>query len=398
MNLVLVSMDLQKRLARSFRALKLVKYLARAGCQLDVVSTGVPEPSLLDETPDRVRFLTVPYQPPMKGSSIPARIINRLLCWPDPQVKWVSPVVRALAPRLRSSRPDAVIVTTPPHVTQLIGVELARELKIPYIADLRDDWLTNARIRWHTPLHRYVARHFESKVVRYASAVLLNTPIVHDRFAKRYSESVAKFHTLTNGYDEDDFAFECSGLPNWPDGKRTLLYAGGSYGGWMTRQLSDLALRMREIGLEKTWRIVTASDEEGWPPAEFSDFWTHLGFLSADRTAAAMCRANVLLLPMPPGEGTPSGTVPLKTYGYLRGGGAIVYLGESGATNELLSKFAGTYCMDRQAWPHLANWLAENESKLSGKFAREGVEEYSLTTLTERLLEIVREVASGSPL
>ena len=158
----------------------------------------------------------------------------------------------------------------------------------------------------------------------------------------------------------------------------------------MTRQLSVLASRMKEIGLDKTWHIVTAGSDE-WPPAKFQNIWSHLGILSHKHVSQAMLKANLLLLPMFPGEKSPSGTILLKTYGYLRSGSGIVYIGEKGSTTDLLSRFDGTFLLNREEWPFVADWIAGNSSFFQSKYKRTGIEQYSFESLAKRLLDIIKK-------
>lgn len=397
MKLVLVSMTLvHGKLAHAFRAQKFVKYLTRAGCHVHVVCAGESEQEQSDAAEARIVYHTVPFRLPIPGHSRAARLANRMLSYPEPHVWWGRAAERSLLRRLANDRPDAVIVTSPPHSAQRVGVTLAEKLSLPFVADLRDDWLTNSRTRWHTPLHLISDKHGEERMVHSASAILLNTAIVYGRFCQRYPDAASKFHAITNGYDEDEFVNRAESCIDVSDGRKVLLYAGGSYGGWLTTKLVSLAAEMRRLGLDRTWKIVTASEAENWPPAQFADCWTHLGYLRSEEAAAAMQRAALMLLPMPPGEKCPSGTVPLKAYSYLRAGGGVVYLGERGATSDLLAQFDGTWSVERTVWNHLAEWIIAHDAQLGEVFPRTGIEAYSFANLTNRLLEILRGITGIS--
>ena len=392
MRVLFIAMNLfRSKFTSAYRAGKLIKYLTRAGCTLNVVCADPPTPGSLGEDLEGIDYTLVPYRLPVTGFSVPARAVNRLLSYPEPQVWWNRSVLRRLAARTDWPRPDAVFVTTRPHANQLIGVRLAKDLGLPYVADLRDDWLTCSRIRWHTPMHVRSARRAERLMVEHATAVLLNTHTVHQRFAGRYPQWSTKLHTLTNGYDEDDFRCAEFAPPEHLRSKHLIVYAGDDYEGFMTGQLSALAQQMRSNGLSKTWSIATAGPWK-WPPARFDDVWTHLGTLSYAQNAALLMQGNLLLLPMPPGEATPSGTVPLKAYSYLRSGRAIVYLGEPGSTPELLNRFQGTFCLEREAWPRLADWIAQRGQTFDRAFRRADAAQYSFSAITERLLVILRGV------
>jgi hypothetical protein len=228
-------------------------------------------------------------------------------------------------------------------------------------------------------------------VVETARGVFLNTAIVRERYAKRYPAFADKLHTLTNGYDEDDFTAASQCDIRKGDPRRILLYCGSDYDGFIPRQLRWLAGRMSELGLDKLWRIISAGYGDN-PPESYGSFWSHLNVLTVEAASQASMQADLLLTAMPPGEQTPSGTVPLKTYSYLRTEKPIVYIGESGSTTDLLAKFAGTYSLPRATWPDLPNWLARHQGQLLNRYARPGIEEYSVGCLVQKLLGTIDRV------
>ncbi|MDD4891289.1 MAG: glycosyltransferase, partial [Phycisphaerae bacterium] len=248
MKIALVSMSFGRHgLGASVRAIGLAKYFQRLGHQVLVVTASAPE-----DAPAELRAsvrLSVPFRPLMARPMLLARAVNRVLVLPEPQRTWCRDVRRPLTELLRREVVDVLLVTSPPHTTQLIGIECARSLDIPYFADLRDDWLTNHRYCWHTPLHKLIATRVERAMVRAAAGVFLNTPIVRERFAGRYPRFAAKLHTFTNGYDEDDFQGGADGSLHGSDPRRILVYAGGGYGTFAAERLAVLVEQIRTAGL-----------------------------------------------------------------------------------------------------------------------------------------------------
>ena len=103
---------------------------------------------------------------------------------------------------------DAVLTSSPPHSTQLIGLELKKRYGLRWIADMRDPWtdIYYYKDLNHTPLARWLDARYERQVLEQADAVLVTSPETKRLFlAKSPSLSAGKFHVLPNGYDESDF-------------------------------------------------------------------------------------------------------------------------------------------------------------------------------------------------
>ena len=43
---------------------------------------------------------------------------------------------------IQEERVDAIVTTGPPHSAHLIGLDLKRQLNLPWIVDMRDPWTT----------------------------------------------------------------------------------------------------------------------------------------------------------------------------------------------------------------------------------------------------------------
>ena len=59
---------------------------------------------------------------------------------PDARKGWNKHAYRKAAELVSKNNYDAVIVTSPPHSSQLIGLKLKKNFDIKWIADLRDPW------------------------------------------------------------------------------------------------------------------------------------------------------------------------------------------------------------------------------------------------------------------
>ena len=123
---------------------------------------------------------------------------------PDPRCLWIRPSVKFLKKYLKEHPVDLIVSTGPPQSMHLIGMRLAQETGLPWIADFRDPWtkifyfkhlaMTRATERWHHKM--------EKKVLDNASAVVAVSPLVQQEFQAMTQTPV---ELITNGFDECDF-------------------------------------------------------------------------------------------------------------------------------------------------------------------------------------------------
>lgn len=372
-------------MASGFRTGHVIAALRRRGCRVTIINlTGKQPPA--DDSPDIIHMRTHDGR-----AGRLSRFLSRLLRPDYPHSGKGEACVRLLA--RDGAVPDVIYCGTPPHSAHRVAREIASALGIPYMADLRDDWAGNHRRRYLTPLHRMHSRMMEAAMVSDASCVILNTPVVRARFDAAYPGSTHKFLTVTNGYDRT--------LDAWRDrpcARRELVisYSGSPYWGFMESRIRELHAGLARLSLPCGFRIQTMGDAWGIEPlSEPLPGWTHHGQLDEASMAARLADSHLLLLAMPPGEGEPSPTVPLKTYGYLRLGKSIVYLGERGATTDLLSRFAGTWSLGRESWPALPEWISTNQDRLRSVWSRPDSDQFEIQRLADGISERLVTLAQG---
>ena len=126
---------------------------------------------------------------------------------PDPRCLWIRPSVRYLKKYLEEHPVDMIVTTGPPQSMHMIGLRLAKETGLPWVADFRDPWtkifyfkhlsMTPATERWH--------KKMEKAVLDEASAVVAVSPLVQQEFQAMTDTPV---ELITNGFDECDFPSE----------------------------------------------------------------------------------------------------------------------------------------------------------------------------------------------
>ena len=145
---------------------------------------------------------------------------------PDPRCLWIGPSVRYLKKYLEENPVDLIVSTGPPQSMHMIGLKLAKETGLPWIADFRDPWtkifyfkhlsMTRATEKWH---HR-----MERKVLDNATAVVAVSPLVQQEFQAMTQTPV---ELITNGYDECDFPHgKDKGAEGGPDKDFVITHTG----------------------------------------------------------------------------------------------------------------------------------------------------------------------------
>lgn len=127
--------------------------------------------------------------------------ISRWLSVPDDARRWADAAADAAIAEGRARGAVAVVGSGPPHSTLIAGMRAADALGVPFIADMRDAWLTNPSAYWPSGWHRSRNAALERRVMSAAAAVTAVSDPIADE-AREYGAS--RVITLPNGYDKHD--------------------------------------------------------------------------------------------------------------------------------------------------------------------------------------------------
>lgn len=101
-----------------------------------------------------------------------------------------------------------IIVTSPPHSTQMIGFKLKKILKnnINYIIDYRDSWNTTNIFSKKLLLTQYLSKKLEYNILKTADKfIYVSTPILK-KICNTYFNISGKAFLIMNGYDNNMFS------------------------------------------------------------------------------------------------------------------------------------------------------------------------------------------------
>jgi glycosyltransferase involved in cell wall biosynthesis len=137
------------------------------------------------------------------------RFIRGNFFLPDARVGWVKYATREAAVLIRKYAIDTIVISSPPHSSQLIGLALKRQFpSIRWVADLRDPWtdIYYYDEMLHMPFAKRVDQRYEHEVLSTCDAGVVVSDAIQQLFAGKLADSASgKFYVLPNGFDPDDF-------------------------------------------------------------------------------------------------------------------------------------------------------------------------------------------------
>jgi glycosyltransferase involved in cell wall biosynthesis len=351
------------------RSSKFVRYLPEHGFD-PIVVTGPGEaggrwtpsdPSLQSDVGDGVDVLRVPGPAPGAGGGLVWRA-RRFVRDRSPFDRWwIEGAARA-----GRARADAqlVHVSMPPYRSAHAAAEVAAELDVPWVADLRDPWAVEEYSVFPTFAHWWLERREMRRALASASTLVLPTPGTADRVADTFPELRDRVLVIPNGFDPEDFA---GPPPGRTDDVFHIVHAGYFYGDVQRRRLRRLlggtdvdadifprspAFLVRALDrlvdarpeLRRRLRLhlagpLTSVDEAILAETRCRDLVETHGYLPHTESVALVRSADALFLPMhllP--DGQRSTIVPGKLYEYLASGRPILAAVPDGDARDLLTQ------------------------------------------------------------
>ncbi len=351
------------------RSLGTVRYLPEHGYEVSVVTGpgaqvdrwSAQDPALLAELPPGTRLERTGPEPPASQGWV-ARA-ERLLQRPAP---WVTAWVRDAVETARgvADGVDLIYASCIPYETALAGQRLARELGVPWVADLEDPWALDEMRVHPTSAHRRRDRQRMIAALDGAAAVIMCADEAAVRMRAALPPAQRRIESVPIGYEPAAFT---GPRPARDDGTVRIVHTGSMHtelgeahrrsARWRRRLGGssldvDILTRSHVFLLEAADRAIAAE------PALRDRLRVHLaggltdgdrtvigdrpyvvddGLLSHGETVALMRSADLLFLPMhelPPGRR--AGLVPYKTYEYLAARRPILAAVGDGDVRDLL--------------------------------------------------------------
>lgn len=320
-----------------------------------------------------------------------SRFVRGNFFLPDPRRGWNKYAFRAACDIIRKESVDAIITTSPPHSTQLIGGKLKKRFpQLDWIADLRDPWtdIYYNKDLYQTGWAKALNAKYERQTLLHADKIIT----VSEDCARNFAGKVAKqlpIFVLPNGYDPADFT-TVSILPKGE--KKVLSYVGVFNEQYradvlvqalqLLPQESQQKLLLRFVG--KVSPVVKQQLSILSCMVEYVDYVPH------KEAVGYMCSSDMLLLCVPD-IAENKGILTGKLFEYLAAQRPILLLGpEGGDAARILSMCEAGDCCGYDAnkladciqkyLTAQAPWVATNEN----------YRQYSRKAVAERLAMLLR--------
>ena len=356
------------------RCLKWVKYLPSLGVAPTVITVDpaqatypVRDESLLHDVPLGVRVIHTPTREPfgsyqkLTGRAVPhggfanegtpsfsqqaLRFVRGNLFIPDPRRGWNAYALAAVEKLLAQGEHfDAVLTSSPPHSTQLIGLALQKRHGLRWLADLRDPWtdIYYTKDLHRTPAAAWLDARYERQVLRGADVVLVTSPETERLFRRKLPDlAPGKIVVLPNGYDEPDFQ-----QPSQPPTNCLRLTHTGTI--TARYRIDKLLLAVAECGRRLPgvpWRLrfvgqVDVGIRAQVAAAGLTEATEFLPFVPHQESVAYLLQSSAVLLAIPDVP-LNLGILPGKVFEYLATHKPVLCVGPAGSDADHMLRAAG---------------------------------------------------------
>lgn len=417
------------------RSVKFARYLPHQGIHPLILTVNprqasypLPDPSLTAEIPNTTEvFYSNTFEPlslyaRLAGGKMPqpgfaneskpslaqkiSRFIRGNFFIPDARVGWNSYAASKAREIIHSHKPQAIVSSSPPHSSQLIGLKLKRQTGLPWIADMRDPWTDIYYYNqfYHTSWARKKDAKLEKAVLENADAIIVVSDSIKELFcAKSPLVNPSKVHVIPNGYDIEDFA---NPLDPTKDDLNSSPAFRVVYTGTMSEayphelwleSLQHLAGLLHPVPLELhmagqiSHHIREAIQSSPLGPNTF-----YYGYLNHKKSVALLQKADALLLIIPQVENN-AGILTGKLFEYLAARKAVFCVGPvDGDASKILTRceigkaFGYHQIEDAKTWmQQLASEWMPNHSLKAGN---DHILQYSRQHQAGQLAEVIRGV------
>ena len=206
------------------RCLAMAEHLPTHGWELAVIAPPAirvepTDPELTARIPPGTRVHHVPF---------PDRLWSRIMARSFQPQTWIPAAWVAVKQVVAEFRPDVVLSTSPPGTVHFLARQAKRRWGLPWVADMRDPWVSNP-LKHHNPLlHKLLDTRAEAALMRQADLIVANTPGCVRFLKATFPHAAERIVLVTNGFDP---LAQVTVKPWRPAASHlTLLHAGELYG------------------------------------------------------------------------------------------------------------------------------------------------------------------------
>jgi glycosyltransferase involved in cell wall biosynthesis len=254
--------------------------------------------------------------------------------FPNMEGGWLLPARRAGMEILRNQEFDLIYSSAYPMASHAVALYLKKVTGLPWVADYRDEWSTRDVLRWPTRLHRRLARRLDAEVMRRADLIVTTSPAHTERLAREFAAGdTARFRTITNGFDEDDFSDESSAGEAPSENGFHLTHVGSVFRWRGAEAILEAAERLATRGNvpELTLHFVGHTGALRSPDLEARGLLKVHGYVTHAEAVSWMRSASALLL-----INTEATNILGKTFEYLAARRPVLAAVNEGPTADLI--------------------------------------------------------------
>lgn len=328
------------------------------------------------------------------------RFFDNFIIIPDNYIIWSLKNLFRAYRIIRREKVSHLLVTSPPHSVQVLGLMLRFLTGVRYITDYRNSWTDNQPYKYK--IRETIEKWMERKSLSRSRAVINMSPGDVDRLLARMPGiGREKLFVVTNGFNEREFAGIDNKAAADGGGPLSLLYVGSMYAhsGDSTAEALRILARKGYTGKDIILNIIGFSDESFdalVEKYEVGGLVRNHGFKNHEELMRHYPTYDVMYLVT---GGTPyyhKGALPGKIFEYMRLGKPILHAGIDGTTHEMLSRSGLEIFVPLENAGGLAGAIIDlMERKKSASLSMTPDREYADSFEWRRLADRVDGILSG---
>jgi glycosyltransferase involved in cell wall biosynthesis len=409
------------------RWLKFVKYLREFGVEPivltvdnDYASYPITDSSLFEEIPEGIKvFYTKSKEPfsiykslsgkkdiPHSGfaNEIKVSLLQKIMRFirgnlfiPDARKGWNKFAYKKAKQLILEHNITTIITTSPPHSTQLIGSKLKDDLKIKWVADLRDPWtdIYYYKQLYHTAFAKKIDSSYEKKVLTQADKIIVVSKIIKDQFLNKIPDiDNTKFSVIPNGFDELDF----DDLGKYEKSNFMITYTGTISNEYhiesflnaikrLTKEINENQIILRFVG------VVSDNYKNFIHDIGLSEITEYKGYVEHKKSVEYLQQSTVLFLAIPDVKNN-GGILTGKLFEYLGAKKPIIGIGPVNGEAAMIIKECGAgkmfdYNDENNIYAYLLNLFQKWNSGENINIKNEQVKIYTRKHLTKELSSLM---------
>ena len=259
---------------------------------------------------------------------------------PDARIGWNKFALEKARELIQLHAIDIVITSSPPHSTQLIGLQLKKEFNLKWLADLRDPWteIYYNKLLFRTSWAKKIDYGYEQACLQNADTLIVVSEDIKRRFGEARETILEKIHVIPNGFDEEDFSSEQ--IKN--EGKKKYISYVGNLG--LQYPIEDFLKTFSElVKVDPQWRIRFVGNVSDVVNTEIQKLglekWVEfIPYVEHKKAVEYMINSDLLLLIIPNTENN-KGILTGKLFEYIATGNPIIYIGpEDGDAVDIMKR------------------------------------------------------------